>query len=305
MDPARQSVFDVGNAYWWDGGQKVKPGESFMPRKLDTALDKLARRNAGRRSRTISKRKRGRYIQARPAQGKADDLAFDATMRAAAPFQSQRTELRKRVAFAIRSDDFQKKVRVKKTANLVLFVVDASWSMAVAERMQATKGAILSLLGDAYQRRDRVGLVVFQKDRATLVLPPTNSVHLAQRALVDIPVGGKTPLSAGLALTYEVLKREQVLHPDVQPLVILLTDGAGNVSMTSQPPQDEAHQLCDLISAEKFRCVVINMEHAAFDQGLAQALADHLESPCYTLSELKAETLYQTVRTEMDSGRAL
>jgi magnesium chelatase subunit D len=295
----------VGNAYWWDGGQKVKTGERFTPRKLDTALDKLARKHSGRRSRTISKRKRGRYIQARPAQGKADDLAFDATMRAAAPFQTERSEMRKSVAFAIRSSDFQKKVRVKKTANLVLFVVDASWSMAVAERMQATKGAILSLLGDAYQRRDRVGLVVFQKDRATLVLPPTNSVLLAQRALADIPVGGKTPLSAGLALTYEVLKREQVLHPDVQPLVILLTDGAGNVSMTTQPPQEEAHQLCDLISGEKFRCVVINMEHAAFDQGLAQSLADHLVSPCYTLSELKAETLYQTVRTEMISGRGL
>ena len=305
MEPAPQSVFDVGNAYWWDGGQKVKAGESFTPRKLDTALDKLARKHSGRRSRTISKRKRGRYIQARPAPGKTDDLAFDATLRAAAPFQSQRVEMRKKVAFAIRSNDFQKKVRVKKTANLVLFVVDASWSMAVAERMQATKGAILSLLGDAYQRRDRVGLVVFQKDRATLVLPPTNSVQLAQRALADIPVGGKTPLSAGLALTHEVLKREQALHPDVQALVILLTDGAGNVSMSSQLPQDEAHQLCDQIAIEKFRCVVINMEHAAFDQGLAQALADHLEAPCYTLSELKAETLYNAVRSEMDSGRGL
>jgi magnesium chelatase subunit D len=305
MEPSPQSVFDVGNAYWWDGGKKVQAGESFTPRRLDTALDKLARKRAGRRSRTISKRKRGRYIQARPAGGKADDLAFDATLRAAAPFQSQREELRKNVAFAVRSSDFQKKVRVKKTANLVLFVVDASWSMAVAERMQATKGAILSLLGDAYQRRDRVGLVVFQKDRATLILPPTNSVQLAQRALADIPVGGKTPLSAGLAMTLEVLKRERILHPDVQPLVILLTDGAGNVSMTSLPPQEEAHQLCELIAGQEFRCVVINMEHAAFDQGLAQALASHLEAPCYTLSELKAETLYKTVREEMDTGRGL
>jgi len=213
--------------------------------------------------------------------------------------------MRKRVAFAIRSDDFQRKVRVKKTANLVLFVVDASWSMAVAERMSATKGAILSLLTDAYQRRDRVGLIVFQKDRATLVLPPTNSVQLAQRALADIPVGGKTPLSAGLFLTYQVLQREKVLHPDVMSLVILLTDGAGNVSMTHLPPQEEAHQVCELIASEKHRCVVINMEHAAFDQGLAQALADHLKGPCYTLSELKAETLYRKVREEMVSSQGL
>jgi magnesium chelatase subunit D len=274
-----------------------------VPRRLDTALDKLTRKHAGRRSRTITDRKRGRYIQARPAPGKTDDLAFDATLRAAAPFQKDRAEMRKRVAFAIRSSDFQKKVRVKKTANLVLFVVDASWSMAVAERMTATKGAILSLLTDAYQRRDRVGLVVFQKDRATLVLPPTNSVHLAQRALADIPVGGKTPLSAGLFMTHQILMREKILHPDVMALVILLTDGAGNVPMSSLPPQEEAHQICEQIAIDKFRCVVINMEHAAFDQGLAQALADHLKAPCYTLSELKAEALYKTVREEMDIGR--
>ncbi|RPI79947.1 MAG: VWA domain-containing protein, partial [Chloroflexi bacterium] len=186
-----------------------------------------------------------------------------------------------------------------------LFVVDASWSMAVAERMSATKGAILSLLTDAYQRRDRVGLIVFQKDRATLVLPPTNSVQLAQRALADIPVGGKTPLSAGLFLTQQVLQREQIVHPDVNPLVILLTDGAGNVSLRGLPPQEEAHHMAEEIAADKFRCVVINMEHAAFDQGLAQALAEHLKAPCYTLNELKAEALYNKVREEMESGRGL
>ncbi len=207
------------------------------------------------------------------------------------------------MAFAVRPSDFQRKIRVKKTANLVLFVVDASWSMAVAERMSATKGAILSLLTDAYQRRDRVGLVVFQKDRATLVLPPTNSVQLAQRALADIPVGGKTPLAAGLLLTHQVLLRERILHPDVTPLVILLTDGAGNVSMTNLPPQEESHRLAEKIAEDKFRCVVINMEHVAFDQGLAQALAEHLQAPCYTLSEIKAETLYHKVREEMDTPR--
>ena len=137
-----------------------------------------------------------------------------------------------------------RKVRVRRAANLVLFLVDASWSMAVAERMAATKGAILSLLTDAYQRRDRVGLIVFQKDRATLVMPPTTSVYLAQRALADIPVGGKTPLSAGLFMAQEVLKREKILHPDVMPLLIVLTDGAGNVSMGHLSPQEEAQTVC-------------------------------------------------------------
>ncbi len=278
-------------------------GETFEPRKLDTPLDKLTRHDAGRRSRIYTQRKRGRYIQARPANGKSDDLAFDATLRAAAPYQKRRIEQRKRVAFAIQPMDFQRKVRVKKAANLILFLVDASWSMAVAERMAATKGAILSLLNDAYQRRDRVGLIVFQKDRATLILPPTNSIQLAQRALVDIPVGGKTPLSAGLLMAYDILRQEEILHPDVRPLLIVLTDGAGNVSIGTMPPQEEAYKFAELIAQRELRSVVINMEHASFDQGLAQALANNLEAPCYTLGELKAENLYHTVRQEMAEPR--
>lgn len=264
------------------------------------------RRNAGRRSRTYTDRKRGRYIMARPMGRKRDDLAFDATIRAAAPFQRQREDLkrRNRVAFAVRPGDYQRKVRVKRAANLVLFLVDASWSMAVAERMIATKGAILSLLNDAYQRRDRVGLITFQRDRATLILPPTNSVQLAERALAEIPVGGKTPLSAGLDLSYSVLRREKMLHPDVLPLLIVLTDGAGNVSMGHLPPLEEARWLASRIAEDNVHSVVINMEHAAFDQGLAQDLADHLKAPCYALSDLRAESLYYTVRQEMNKAGA-
>ena len=260
------------------------------------------RKHGGRRSQTQTDRKRGRYIQAKPANGRTDDLAFDATLRAAAPFQKAREDLRKDVAFAIRREDYQRKIRVRRAANLILFLVDASWSMAVAERMAATKGAILSLLTDAYQRRDRVGLIVFQKDRATLVLPPTNSVLMAQRALTDIPVGGKTPLSAGLTLAHQVLKREKTLHPDILPLMIVLTDGAGNVAMGSGSPQAEAHTIAEQIAAEEVRSVVINMEHQAFDQGLAQSLADHLDSPCYTLEDLRSETLYRTVQNEIYFG---
>jgi len=296
-------VFDKHDAHWWEGGQKVKVGETFEPRKLDTPLDKLTRRHSGRRSQTHTKRKRGRYIQARPANGKTSDLAFDATLRAAAPYQKRRDEQRKKVALAIQPMDLQQKVRVKKVSNLILFLVDASWSMAVAERMAATKGAILSLLTDAYQRRDRVGLIVFQKDRATLILPPTSSIQMAQRALVDIPVGGKTPLSAGLLMSLDILKQEQTLHPDVEPLLMILTDGAGNVSMGPLPPQEESYQFAEQIAAHHFRSVVINMEHASFDQGLAQALADHLEAPCYSLTELKAENLYYTVRQEIHEPR--
>ena len=290
------------DAQWSEGGKKVKSQSEFSTRQLDTPLDRLTRRTAGRRSRTITDRTRGRYIKARPIHERPRDIAFDATIRAAAPHQLDREEEKeaREVAFVVEKSDLHRKVRVKKSANLILFVVDASWSMAVAERMSATKGAIMSLLTDAYQRRDRVGLIVFQKDRATLVLPPTNSVTLAKTALTNIPVGGKTPLSAGLTLAYEIIKQEQVRHPDVMPMMILLTDGAGNVSITNQAPQVEAHQIASHFSEAHIRTVTINMEHAAFDQGLAQKLADQLGGPCYALGDLRADILYETVKQELN-----
>lgn len=290
------------DAHWWEGGDPVKTGRSFQPRKIDAPLDRIVRRQGGRRTRTRTDRRRGRYIMARPASGKTNDIAFDATIRAAAPHQQEREAELRSVAFSIKPYDLHRKVRVRKAANLILFVVDASWSMAVAERMSATKGAILSLLTDAYQRRDRVGLIVFQKNRAVTILPPTNSVQLAQKALKDIPVGGKTPLSAGLRLADETFRSEKTSQPDTMPLMILLTDGAGNVSMGSLPPQQEAHLAADRIRESGVRSVVINMEHAAFDQGLAKTLSDRLGGPCYTLNELKAEHLYRAVRQELDVG---
>ena len=166
--------------------------------------------------------------------------------------------------------------------------------------MSATKGAIFSLLTDAYQRRDRVGLIVFQKKDASIVLPPTSSVELARRALADIPVGGKTPLTAGLALAYQVIRQQRYLYPDVMPLMIVLTDGAGNVAMTNMPPKDESHRAAERFQRDSIRSVVINMEHAAFDQGLARELAEHLGAPCLTLQELRAESLYATVRNELE-----
>lgn len=283
---------------WWEGGQKVQSSQEFHARRLDTQLDRLTRNKAGRRSQTKTDRKRGRYVQARIPRGKVTDLAFDATMRAAAPYQIRRD--RSKLALSLKKQDLREKVRVRRQANLILFVVDASWSMAVAERMEATKGAIMSLLTDAYQRRDRVGLIVFNKNNSNLVLPPTNSVLLAKKALVDIAVGGKTPLSAGLLMAYEVFHKEGIAHPDVLPLMILLTDGAGNVSMSDLPPQEEAHRMADLIREIGVRSVVINMEHAAFDQGLAQQLADRLDCPCHTLEDLRAETLYHAVLDELD-----
>ena len=260
----------------------------------------MTRERAGKRSYTRTDRKRGRYIKARPAGDRPEDIAFDATLRAAAPYQAQRLEdADNDLALQLRKSDLQRKVRVRRTGNLILFAVDASWSMAASERMEATKGAIFSLLVDAYQRRDQVGLVVFQRDKARLVLPPTSSVELAQKALQDLPVGGKTPLSSGLFLSWQVIENARRRDTELRPLLILLTDGAGNVSMTGMPAQEEANRIAEMFANAEFRSIVINMEHAAFDRGLAQKLADALAGVCYNLPELRADTLLSTVKREI------
>jgi magnesium chelatase subunit D len=262
--------------------------------------DRRERTTGGRRTRTRTTRKRGRYVRSRPSPENAADLAFDATLRAAAPHQQERDQAQPEgPALHLRPQDYHRKVRVRRSANLIIFVVDASWSMAVSERMQATKGAVLSLLTDAYQRRDRVGMIVFQKDRATLVLPPTNSVELAKSMLSNLPVGGKTPLAAGLWLTQQTVQRELRRYPELMPLVVILTDGAGNVSMGELPPQEEAYRIAEQIQETDIKAIVINMESAEYDKGLAQELADHLGGACYNLASLQAESLLRMVRREI------
>lgn len=279
----------------------VDVGPSFKPRRLSTPLDKLTRSASGKRSLTKTSRKRGRYVHSRSAEGKADDLALDATLRHAALSRTQTAA--PDAGVQLKKSDWQKKVRVRRAANLILFVVDASWSMAASERIEATKGAIFSLLTDAYKRRDQVGMVVFQREEARLELAPTSSVELAKDALRDVPVGGKTPLSHGLVLAYRTIQQAKRKDPEIMPLMILLTDGAGNVALTRLPPQEEAMRVARLIARSGIRSVVINMEHPSFDRGLTRELADALKGPCYTLRELHAQELYKTVRDELTADR--
>lgn len=284
-------------AYIQRADMPVQTGSSFRPRRLETPLDRMVRKGYGKRSYTKTSRKRGRYVSSRDAQGQYVDIAFDATVRQAAPHQVHREH--KDTALAVESSDLQRKVRIRRAANLILFAVDASWSMAAAERMKATKGAVLSLLLDAYQKRDQVGLITFQKEGAIIVLQPTSSVELAKRRLQDIPVGGKTPLSAGLLLAHEVLARERRKNPEVMPFLILLTDGAGNVSMTGLPAHEEALRVAGLIKRSGVHAVVINTEHESLDRGLARQLADKMGAACYTLKELGAQEIYHAVRDEI------
>ncbi len=285
------------------GEKKIDPAQAFQPRKIEGERDRMQRRAAGKRTRTRTTRKQGRYITSRPA-ARVTDLALDATLREAAPYQRQRREAAangeappKRVL--LRKSDLRQKVRVRKTRNAVCFVVDASWSMAAEERMRSTKAAVLALLRDAYQRRDRVGLVSFQRDYSTVLLPLTNSVDLAQRQLREMPTGGKTPLSRGLLTGFEILDRARKTDEEVMPLMVILTDGQANVSMGDLPPQSEAYAIADFIGAQDIACVVIDTEHPVFERGLARKLAEHLEGSYYHLDALQEGGLAALVRAEL------
>ncbi len=253
----------------------------------------------GRRGRALRRprSRRGRYVRARLPRGPVHDIAWDATLRAAAPYQARRAARAR--PWALHPQDLREKERVSSGAHLVLFVVDASWSMAVAKRMEATKGAILTLLEEAYRQRDKVGMIVFRRQSAQLVLPPTPSVQRARRALSRVPVGGKTPLAAGLALAYRVIERERLKDPHLRPLVVLLTDGAGNVSLHGGSPMEEAYEWARRLARARVDALVINMEPPEYDRGLAQQLARYLNAPCITPLEWTPRYLAAQVRRRL------
>jgi magnesium chelatase subunit D len=354
-------------------------GEVFRPRQLAGEGDGRQRRAAGRRSRTRTTRKQGRYVSSRRTD-RVTDLALDATLREAAPHQRRRREAQQKAhqetrcqpgasllpvghsdspfsalpSLAVPSpptasdaareegeistpqhperrmilwrDDLRQKVRVRQTRNAVCFVVDASWSMAAEERMRATRAAVLSLLRDAYQRRDHVGLVSFQRSYATVLLPLTSSVELAQERLQTMLVGGQTPLARGLLSGFELLDRACKRDPETIPLMVVMTDGQANVAMSHLPPQLESYRVAEMIARHQVRAIVIdtescplddgmssggfisahasrvNLKYTALEQGLARQLADHLQGDYYRLDDLRAGDLAEMVRTRMDGG---
>ena len=270
-------------------------GQPFQVKRIAYDRDRILRKGSGRRSRTKTASKAGRYVRS-TLQRRNNDLAFDATMRAAAPCQLHRS--RDGVAIAIEPNDIREKVREKRIGNFLLFVVDASGSMGAQQRMVEAKGAVLSLLMDAYQKRDRIGMVAFKGNTAELLLPPTNSVEMGHKLLEELPTGGKTPLSEGLYRAYEVAKTHLYKDPNISPLLIIISDGKGNVSMGGDKPLAEVRQVAKLISEEeRIKTLVIDVEKDGFITfGLARDLAQILGSSYYKIDELKADTLVQAVK---------
>ncbi|MFF3189704.1 putative cobaltochelatase [Streptomyces misionensis] len=272
----------------------VRAAEPFRAKAL--SVPGIGEGAAGRRSR--ARTEHGRTTGAHRPRGTLTKLHLAATVRAAAPHQRARG--RSGPGLVIRRDDLRQAVREGREGNLVLFVVDASGSMAARQRMSAVKGAVLSLLLDAYQRRDKVGLVTFRGAGAEVALPPTSSVDAAAARLESLPTGGRTPLAAGLLKAHEVLRVERLRDPARRALLVVVTDGRA----TGGPePVALAGRAALLFAAESVASVVVDCESGPVRLGLAGRLAGELGGTAVTLDELRADSIAGLVRDVRETSR--
>ena len=248
------------------------------------------RRSAGRSN------GRGRTVGAqKPIPGAAHGqvIHLPATLRAAAPHQAERRTSDDPRAVQLRSADLRTAVRRDREGNLVLFAVDASGSMAARARMSAVKGAVLSLLLDAYQRRDKVGLITFRGSSAEIALPPTSSVEAAALRLAALPTGGRTPLAAGLLTAYDVVRRERLRDPRRRPLLVLVTDGRATGGTGALA---EARRAAAFLGATGVTSIVVDCESGPVRLGLAAEHAVQLGAEHVPMGSLSADALERTVR---------
>ncbi|WP_426569759.1 putative cobaltochelatase [Streptomyces canus] len=265
----------------------VRAAEPFRTKVL--SVPGIGEGAAGRRSR--ARTEHGRTTGARRPRGGLTKLHLAATVQAAAPHQRARG--RSGPGLVVRRDDLRQATREGREGNLVLFVVDASGSMAARQRMSAVKGAVLSLLLDAYQRRDKVGLVTFRGAAADVALPPTSSVDAAAARLESLPTGGRTPLAAGLLKAHDVLRVERLRDPARRALVVVVTDGRAT---GGTEPVALAGRAARLFAAESVASVVVDCESGPVRLGLAGQLAGELGGTAVTLDELRADSIAGLVR---------
>ncbi|MBS5270684.1 MAG: VWA domain-containing protein [Veillonella sp.] len=274
--------------------------QNLMGLRLEAneTMDRKARKGSGKRLRTKAGDCGGHYVRAIQHPEPLKDLALDATIRAAAPYQKlRRSELQNNssLAIQIKQPDYRRKEREKQVGGHYLFVVDASGSMAARKRMEAVKGAIFSLLQDAYEKRDKVGLIVFRKEKAELVLPFTGSIELARRLLEHLPTGGKTPLAGALELAYRTC--EQVLRrsPTEKNNILIVTDGRATYGETDNPVNEAlawAKAFVDL----PVGTLILDTEQDFIRLGIAKELMQAMRGTYYSIDTVTADTVLQVVK---------
>ena len=268
--------------------------------------DRLLRSGSGKRMKTLSTGKKGRYLKHRvPAKATAD-IAFDATVRAAAVHQKQRKKNSKNShALIIKKEDLREKVRQSKVSTLIVLTVDASGSMGVMDRMEAAKGAVLALLMDAYQHRDRVAMVAFRGKDGHVLLPPTSGVDLAKKLLVNLPTGGKTPLAAGIMKALSLIKNEKRKDPTIVPMLVLLSDGRSNISVVEgADPMAEIKKLGETSQEEGVHSIVIDSEvtrtrkFSGFTFEFAKDIAGYFNAKYFRLDQLNEKSIGDVITLE-------
>jgi magnesium chelatase subunit D len=274
------------------GRSAPPPGPQFRARLL--AVPGVGEGAPGRRSR--ARTGGGRVVRATTqTPRRAADLHLPATIAAAAPHQRSRGRVA--AGLLLRPTDLRGAEREGREGNLVLFAVDASGSMAARQRMSAVGGAVLSLLRDAYQRRDKVGLVTFRAGGAEVALPPTSSVPAAQARLARLTTGGRTPLAGGLLRSREVLRIERLRDPRRRALLVVLTDGRATVA--ARPGGDPVADACRaaaLLAADGVATVVVDCESGPVRLGLAARVAAAADGQVLGLGELSADGVAGVVR---------
>ena len=271
-------------------------GEIFKVKDIliDDVHDTKKRAGTGKRCKTKSGSLQGRYIKSTLPKGKIRDFAFDATIRAAAPYQKKNKE--NNLMINIKKEHIRVKVREKRTGASILFVVDSSGSMGVKKRMEAVKGAVMSLLKDAYEKRDRVGMVSFRRDKAEELLPITRSIDLAQKKLEKLATGGKTPLAEGIAKAYTIIKNEMRKDKEVVPLIVFLSDGKGNFSASGKDPVKESLEMAEKIKNEGIRAIVIDTEEGFIKLEMAKTLSEAMKAEYYKLENLRSEDMLKLIK---------
>ena len=250
----------------------------------------------GRRAMAESRDSSGRYARSRIPEGRVTDMAFDATVRAAAPYQRSRDH--NGLAVSIEKQDIRRKVRERRSGCTILFLVDASGSLGVRRRMAAVKGAVLSMLRDSYVKRDRIGLMAFRRDSAELVLPPTRSVEYSYRKLEELPTGGKTPLGQALATVSDFMTSYSRSHPGESCYIVLITDGRANVPLREgADANQEAERLAEGLSIPQVKWIVVDASTGFVRFDNAERLAKALEGTYFRLEDLDADRLAGSVRS--------
>lgn len=263
----------------------ISVGELFKVKPIE--LDEFRQKRvigSGKRCKTKSDTRKGRYVKNIIPKGKINDIAFDATVRAAAPYQ--KILKRENVSIVIKREHLREKVREKRVGTSILFTVDASGSMGANDRMIAVKGAVVSLLKDAYEKRDRVGVVAFRKDIAVELLPITRSVELANKKLEKLVVGGRTPILKGLEKAYILLQNEVRKNKDAIPVLILVTDGKIN-SKKDENRVEQVFNFCKKIKNSGIKSLVIDSEEGRIKLEMAKEICKHLNGRYYKLEDLK------------------